>query len=67
MSEHVQNHPEWEKENSLTAPEDRDRENKWRPEQGAPQLSDEEVNSAMKELNNTSFTNKISTCRSYLC
>lgn len=58
MSKHVQDHPEWEKENSLTAPEDRDRENKWRPEQGAPQLSDEEVNSAMKDLNNTAFITK---------
>lgn len=58
MSENVQNHPEWEKENSLTAPEDRDRENRWRPEQGAPQLTNEEVNSALKELNNNSFTAK---------
>ena len=58
MSENVQNHPEWEKENSLTAPEDRDRENRWRPDQGAPQLTNEEVNSALKELNNNSFTAK---------
>lgn len=58
MSNHVQNHPEWEKENSLSSPEDRDRENKWRPEQGAPQLSDEEVSSAMKDLNNNAFTSK---------
>lgn len=58
MSENVQNHPEWEKENSLTAPEDRDRDNRWRPEQGAPQLTNEEVNSALKELNNNSFTTK---------
>lgn len=58
MSKHVENHPEWEKENSLTTPEDRDHENKWRPEQGAPQLSDEEVNSAIKELNNSAFTTK---------
>lgn len=58
MSENVQNHPEWEKENSLTAPEDRDRENRWKPDQGAPQLTNEEVNSALKELNNNSFTEK---------
>ena len=60
MSNHVQNHPEWEKENSLTTPEDRDRENKWRPEQGAPQLSEKEVNSAMKDLNNSDFITKFS-------
>lgn len=58
MSENVQNHPEWEKENSLTAPEDRDMENRWKPDQGAPQLTNEEVNSALKELNNNSFTEK---------
>ena len=58
MSENVQNNPEWEKENSLTAPEDRDSENRWRPDHGAPQLTNEEVNSALKELNNNSFTAK---------
>jgi hypothetical protein len=58
MSENTQNHPEWEKENSLTAPDDRDRENRWKPDQGAPQLTNEEVNSALKELNNNSFTEK---------
>jgi hypothetical protein len=52
------NHPEWEKENSLTAPEDRDREKKWRPEQGAPQLTDDQVESAMNQLNNTAFVEK---------
>ena len=57
MSENVE-HPEWEKENSLTSPEDRDRENRWRPEQGAPQLSEEQVNQAMNELNNTAFVEK---------
>ena len=54
----TRNHPEWEKENSLTSPEDRDREKKWRPEQGAPQLTEKQVDLAMNELNNTSFVNK---------
>lgn len=58
MSEKLVNHPEWEKENSLTTPEDRIRENNWRPEQGAPSLSEEEVSNAMNELNNVSFTSK---------
>lgn len=53
-----QQHPEWEKENSLTAPADRDRENRWRPEQGARALTEPEVAEAMKALNNTSFTDK---------
>jgi len=51
-------HPEWQKENSLTSPEDRDRINKWRPEQGAPDLTAEQTESAFNELNNTSFVDK---------
>lgn len=51
-------HPEWEKENSLTAPSDRDLVNRWRPEQGAPELSNAEIESAMAELNNKDFTEK---------
>jgi len=51
------NHPEWEKENSLSSPEDRDRSLRWRPEQGAP-LTDEQASSAMAELNNTAFVQK---------
>jgi hypothetical protein len=54
----VVNHQEWEKENSLTAPEDRDREAAWRPEQGAPALTETEVTEALKGLNNTAFTEK---------
>ena len=54
----TRNHPEWEKENSLTSPEDRDREKNWRPEQGAQQLTEEQVETAMNELNNTSFVSK---------
>ena len=51
-------HEEWEKEHSLTAPADRDRENKWRPEQGKRALTEAEVDSAIKVLDNTSFTDK---------
>jgi hypothetical protein len=60
MSEQKQNfeHPEWEKENSLTSNLDRDRVNKWKPEQSAPVLSDEQTNEAMKVLNNTDFIDK---------
>ena len=54
----TRNHPEWEKENSLTSPEDRDREKNWRPEQGAPQLTEDQVELAMNELNNNSFVYK---------
>ena len=50
-------HPEWQKENSLTSPEDRDRVNKWRPEQ-AQSLTESQSIEAVKELNNTSFTDK---------
>lgn len=58
MATMQQAHPEWEKEHSLTAPEDRDRENKWRPEQGAPDLTEEEVTNAISALDNTDFTTK---------
>jgi len=46
------------KESSLTAPEDRDIENKWRPEQSIPPLTNEETSEAMKELNITSFVDR---------
>ena len=51
-------HPEWEKENSLTANLDRDRVNKWKPEQGVPILTDDQTNEAVKVLNNTDFIDK---------
>ena len=54
MTEQKQ-HPEWEKESSLTSPSDRDLENKWRPEQEVPPLTKEETNEAMKIINNTDF------------
>jgi hypothetical protein len=49
---------EIQKESSLTAPSDRDLENRWRPEQEKPVLTNEETKSAMAELNNTSFISK---------
>jgi len=45
-------------ENSLTAPQDRDREKGWRPETGKPPLSEEEMSSALPALNETSFIKK---------
>ena len=45
-------------ENSLTTPEDRDRENGWRPESGKPPLSEEEMSVAMTALNDVSFVAK---------
>ena len=51
-------HPEWEKENSLTSNLDRDRVYKWKPEQGVPILTDEQTNEAVKVLNNTDFIDK---------
>lgn len=51
-------HPEWQTENSLTSPEDRDRVNKWKPAHSEPPLNAEQTESAIKELNNTSFTDK---------
>lgn len=58
MATMQQSHPEWEKEHSLTAPSDRDRENRWRPEQGAASLTEEEVKVAVETLDNTSFISK---------
>jgi hypothetical protein len=48
-------HPEWEKENSLTCPDDRDRNNKWKPNQFTPVLEGDELNEAIKT---TAFTDK---------
>lgn len=58
MATMQQAHPEWEKEHSLTAPSDRDQENRWRPDQGAAALTEEEVKSAVETLDNTSFISK---------
>jgi hypothetical protein len=45
-------------ESFLTTPEDRDRVNRWKPEQFAPELTEKETIEAMKELNVTDFTDK---------
>jgi hypothetical protein len=58
MTESTRTHPEWEKENSLTASLDRDREARWRPDQSAPPLTTPEVAAAMAELVNTDFIKK---------
>jgi len=58
MATMQQEHPEWDKEHSLTSPSDRDRDNKWRPEQGAASLTNAEVKVAVDTLDNDSFTNK---------
>ena len=47
-----------EKENSLTTPSDRDLENRWRPEQGEKELTEEEVKEAMKYLNEDKLVTK---------
>lgn len=51
-------HQEWEKENSLTSPDDRNYENKWRPDQSFRDLTNPEVEQAMNALNNTDFISK---------
>lgn len=45
-------------ESSLTTPEDRDTQNKWRPDQSVPPLTNDEAASALDELNKTDFTQK---------
>ena len=45
-------------ESSLTAPEDRDITNKWKPDQSSPPLNNVEANFAIEALNNTAFTDK---------
>ena len=56
MTDTTVNHPEWEMENSLTAPSDRNPSRTYQPNQGHPVLSEQEVVEAMKNLNNNSFT-----------
>ena len=46
------------KESSITTPEDRDKDNKWKPDQFTPPIEKEELTHALAELNNTSFTDK---------
>ena len=47
MSVQKLTHPEWVSENTLTDPEDRDRDSKWKPNQGLPSLSETEAEAAM--------------------
>lgn len=51
-------HEEWQKENSLTDPLDRDRVNKWKPETSHPPLTNSETQNAFESLNNTFFIDK---------
>lgn len=57
MSKQV-NHPEWNKENSLTAPSDRDPAKTYQPVQGHPQLTEVEVKNALSTLDNRDFVKK---------
>lgn len=49
-SSNDRSHPDWRQENSLTAPADRDRNARWRPTQGSPPLTEEQAQSAFKDL-----------------
>lgn len=58
MSAQSFQHEEWSKENSLTAPSDRDPNRTYKPNQGHPNLSEEEVQTAMSTLDNRDFVKK---------
>ena len=45
-------------ESSLTTPEDRNLDNRWKPDQSIPSLNNNETNEALKELNDYSFIRK---------
>ena len=53
MSKQTNQHEEWRKENTLTAPEDRDINNKFRLNQGAEPLTEDQVNNAINTLSIT--------------
>jgi hypothetical protein len=53
-------HPEQTIENSLTAPSDRNPDRSYKPNQGYPPLSEEEVKNALDVLDNTKFVKKFS-------
>jgi len=57
--ETVYEHEEWKNENSLTTPSDRDPKRTYKPTQGHPNLTEEEVVNAMDALNNTDFVKKV--------
>jgi len=46
------------KESSITTPEDRDRENRWKPDQFEPPLNDVEFQHAVNQVSDTSFIDK---------
>jgi len=48
------------RESSLTTPDDRDKENRWKPDQFIEPLSIEETKEAIAELNNNTITSKFS-------
>jgi len=58
MSEKKFTHPEWEVENSLTAPSDRDPARTYKPNQGHRQLSEKEVEHAMEKLDDNNYVRK---------
>ena len=45
-------------ESSLSAPSDRNRETKWRPDQKSPPLTETQVDNALKTLNSSTFVEK---------
>jgi hypothetical protein len=45
-------------ESSLTTPQDRNLDNKWKPDQSIPSLTNDQAVEAMKDLNITSFVDK---------
>lgn len=60
MNTSSKTHPSWEKESSLTSPEDRTstRENPWRPDQATRSLTETEVDSAITQLVDSSITKR---------
>ena len=54
------------KESSLTAPKDRDINNKWRPSKDKP-LTDEQTDEALKELNVDNFIEKYPRVERFYC
>lgn len=58
MSKQTNQHEEWRKENTLTSPEDRDMNNKFRLNQGALPLTEDEVNNAINTLSITTYTER---------
>uniref|UniRef100_A0A6C0EK07 Uncharacterized protein n=1 Tax=viral metagenome TaxID=1070528 RepID=A0A6C0EK07_9ZZZZ len=51
-------HKEWRKENTLTAPSDKNPDTKLEIEQGLPPLTNEQAKEAVKELSDTSFVER---------